>query len=136
MRLSFNNSNRPRDKRENRRVMEDNPESAKSSRRWERFKVTVRVHIAYTHDGVKMESSGTAHDISIGGMALFLPRDLNVGESIRATFTLPYSDTLAITGVVRNRQSFEYGIEFVNPGPHVQEELTRNCRALALLSKE
>ena len=135
MRLSFNNGQSvPRTKEQ--RVMEDNAESAKIARRWERFKVTVRVHIAYTHDGVKMESSGTAHDISIGGMALFLPRDLNVGESIRATFTLPYSDTLAITGVVRNRQSFEYGIEFVNPGPHVQEELTRNCRALALLSKE
>jgi c-di-GMP-binding flagellar brake protein YcgR len=116
--------------------MEDNDEAAKSARRWERFKVTVRVHISYSRDGAKLESNGTAHDISIGGMALFLPRDLKVGESIRATFTLPYSDTLAITGIVRNRQSFEYGIEFVNPGPHVQQELTRNCRALALLAKE
>jgi hypothetical protein len=116
--------------------MEEGSGSGKSSRRWERFKVTVRVHIVYTRDGVKLECDGTAHDISIGGMALFLPRELKVGEAIHVTFALPYSDTVALTGVVRNRRSFEFGIEFVNPDARVQAELTRNCRALSLLSKD
>ena len=102
-------------------------------RRWERFRINVRVSLALTRDAAKFEFIGTAHDISIGGMAMFVPNELRVGELMVITFTLPYSKGLNVNGVVRNRQGFEYGVEFRSPSAETQAELERNCRALALL---
>jgi len=108
----------------------------KVSRRWERFKVNVRVTVSLTRDGTKLEFSGTAHDISTGGMALFLTKELRVGETVFITFSLPYSKDLGVYGVIRNRANFEYGVEFRSVSSQVKADLERNCRALALLNAE
>ncbi len=108
--------------------------SEKANRRWERFEVEARVKISVTRKGEKFTFSGTAHDISSGGMALFLPTELATGETITVTFALVFSTQLILQGVVRNRDSFEYGVEFLNPTTQQKEDIIRNCRALALLS--
>ncbi len=111
----------------------DNSESAKANRRFERFEVEARVKVSVTRKGEKVVFTGTAHDISVGGMALFLGGDLNIGETVTVTFALVFSTQLVITGVVRSRDRYEYGIEFLNPSKTQQEEIIRNCRALSLL---
>lgn len=108
----------------------------KAMRRWERFKVNVRVSVALTRDGTKLEFAGTAHDVSAGGMALFLPNELRVGETVFITFSLPYSKDLGVYGVIRNRSNFEYGVEFRSVTSQVKADLERNCRALALLNAD
>ncbi len=111
----------------------DNSESDKAKRRFERFEVEARVKVSVTRKGEKVLFTGTAHDISVGGMALFLGGDLNIGETITVTFALIFSTQLVIQGVVRSRDRFEYGIEFLSPSKAQQEEIIRNCRALSLL---
>jgi c-di-GMP-binding flagellar brake protein YcgR len=108
-------------------------ESEKAKRRFERFEVEARVKVSVTRKGEKINFSGTAHDISVGGMALFLGGELNVGETITVTFALIFSTQLIIQGVVRSRDRYEYGIEFLNTSKTQQEEIIRNCRALSLL---
>lgn len=108
-------------------------ESEKIRRRFERFEVEARVKVAVTRKGEKVTFSGTAHDISVGGMAVFLSGDLNVGESVTITFALVFSTQLLIQGVVRSRDRYEYGIEFLSPTKSQKEEIIRNCRALSLL---
>lgn len=109
----------------------NDPEQAK--RRWERFKVEIRVKISLTRNAQQLTFAGTAHDISEGGMGLFLPADLIVGESISIDFAMPYSQRRVICGIVRNRDSFQYGIQFLNPTADDREDIVRNCRALSLL---
>lgn len=111
----------------------DTSESNKSNRRFERFEVEARVKVSVTRQGEKVVFSGTAHDISVGGMALFLGGDLNVGETITVAFALVFSTQLIVQGVVRSRDRYEYGIEFLNPSKTQQDEIIRNCRALSLL---
>ena len=111
----------------------DNSGSEKSNRRFERFEVEARVKVAVTRKGEKIVFSGTAHDISVGGMALFLSGDLRVGETITVTFALVFSTQLIIQGVVRSRDRYEYGIEFLHPSKAQQDEIVRNLRALSLL---
>jgi hypothetical protein len=66
-------------------------------------------------------------------MALFLGGDLNIGETITVAFALIFSTQLIVQGVVRSRDRYEYGIEFLNPSKNQQDEIVRNCRALSLL---
>jgi c-di-GMP-binding flagellar brake protein YcgR len=111
----------------------DNSESEKSKRRFERFEVEARVKVSVVRKGEKINFSGTAHNISVGGMALFLSGDLKVGETITVTFALIFSTQLIIQGVVRSRDRYEYGIEFLNPSMTQHDEIVRNLRALSLL---
>jgi c-di-GMP-binding flagellar brake protein YcgR len=111
----------------------ENSESEISKRRFERFEVEARVKVSVTRKGEKINFSGTAHDISVGGMALFLSGDLYAGEMITVTFALVFSAQLIIQGVVRSRDRYEYGIEFLNPSRTQQDEIVRNLRALSLL---
>ena len=105
----------------------------KSKRRWERFKVEIRVKVTSTRNGKEVVTSGTAHDVSEGGMALFLAGDLIVGDAVIIDFAMPYSQRRTMRGVIRNRDRYEYGIQFVDPTPEDREDILRNCRALALL---
>jgi c-di-GMP-binding flagellar brake protein YcgR len=111
----------------------DTSENEKAKRRFERFEVETRVKVSVIRKGDKIVFSGTAHDISIGGMAVFLSGDLNIGETATVTFALVFSTQLVLQGVVRSRDRYEYGIEWLNPTQSQQDEIVRNCRALSLL---
>ena len=111
----------------------NNSESEKANRRFERFEVEARVKVSVTRKGEKIVFTGTAHDISVGGMALFLGGDLQIGEAVTVTFALVFSTQLVIQGIIRSRERYEYGVEFLNPSKTQQDEIIRNCRALSLL---
>ena len=111
----------------------ESSESNNANRRFERFEVESRVKVSVTRRGEKSVFSGTAHDISVGGMALFLSSDLHIGETITVAFALLFRTPMIVQGVVRSRDRYEYGIEFLNPSKTQQEEIVRNCRALSLL---
>jgi c-di-GMP-binding flagellar brake protein YcgR len=108
-------------------------ESEKAKRRWDRYKVEIRVKVNLTRNGQQQSLTGTAHDISEGGMGLFLPGELQPGETIEIDFAMPYSQRRVIRGVVRNHERFQYGVQFLNPTAEDRDDLVRNCRALALL---
>jgi hypothetical protein len=67
-------------------------------------------------------------------MAMYLPTELNPGDSAVLEFTVPYSqEKLLLTAFVRNREGFRYGIEFTNLGQHERDVIANSCRALSLL---
>ena len=105
----------------------------KAKRRWQRFEVEVQVGISLVRKTRQLNYSGMAHNISEGGMALFSVNELLEGEAITLEFALPYGRRLSLNGIIRNRDRFEYGVEFVRPSAADREELMRTCRALSLI---
>ena len=108
--------------------------SEKARRRWQRFDVELRAAVTATRQGVKHQFSGTARDISEGGSRLFVPADLQPGEEIRLRLTLPYGSVVELVGVIRNRDGFDYGVEFTAISSDDRNSLLRTCRALSLLT--
>lgn len=103
-------------------------------RRWERHDITIPVTVSTMVSGKRSSFSGQACDMSIGGLRLFLTREIEAGTSVQLEFPLPYhSVDLTIRGVVRNRTGFTHGVEFVNPTSEQQEMIDRTCSVLGLM---
>jgi hypothetical protein len=101
------------------------------TRRWRRYKVEVRVKVMLANRGAVY---GQGSDISEGGMALFVPTELDAGQTIKAELTLPYCREKAVLrGVVRNRDGFRYGVEFSALTDHEKVLIQRVCHALAMI---
>jgi c-di-GMP-binding flagellar brake protein YcgR len=106
----------------------------KSKRRWSRYHVEMRLKITLSGEAQGLSFHGTGTNISKGGMRVFVPRDLKMGESVTLDLPLPYTkERLVVRAVVRNRDGFHYGVEFVNITARDQEMIARNCGVLALL---
>lgn len=95
----------------------------------------LRVSLSVLRHGKEFRYTGNANDISQGGMRLFVAADLFPGETIDFDLSLKYGGKVSLKGVIRNRDRFEYGVEYLQPTAAVQEAITRNCRALSLLGE-
>lgn len=105
-----------------------------SARRWPRFKVSLSMRLLiHSPAGIEYVFAH-GRDISEGGMAVYVPAELNVGDSAALEFTVPYSqEKLLLTAFVRNRTGFRYGIEFTKLGQHERDVIANSCKALSLL---
>lgn len=101
------------------------------ARRWRRYKVEVRVKVMLANRGAVY---GQGSDISEGGMALFLPTELEPGQPINAELTLPYCrEKVVLRGAIRNRDGFRYGVEFSALTDHEKLLIQRVCHALSMV---
>ena len=108
---------------------------SEDDRRWERQSVVIPVNITVILEGEKHSFRGRASDISRGGMSLFLTRELPFGTSMKLEFLMPYNTTeLIVQGVIRNRDGFTHGVEFLNPTAQQQQLIERTCKIFQLLS--
>jgi len=74
------------------------------------------------------------HPTSAAGMRLFLTRELPFGTSLTLEFLMPYNTMqLVVRGVIRNRDGFTHGVEFLNPTDQ-QQLIERTCKIFQLLS--
>jgi hypothetical protein len=106
-------------------------ESFSKTRRWQRYKVEVRVKVKLPNHGAIY---GQGSDVSEGGMALFIPTELEAGQTINAELMLPYcQEKVSLRGVVRNRTGFRYGVEFSVLTDHEKVLIERVCHALAMV---
>ncbi len=72
----------------------------------------------------KMTCCGRGHELGVVGMAIHVPLELNVGETIRLMFQPPGSKfRFGLFGTIRNRDGFRYGIEFLELRPAEKTEL-------------
>jgi PilZ domain len=86
------------------------PEDRRENRRQRRLKWEAEVTIR-SKDGVL---PGRTLDIGESGMSAILPAELQVGQTVELKIKLPMA--LATTrAVVRNRNVFRYGFEFLQP---------------------
>jgi hypothetical protein len=77
---------------------------------------------------------GQGSDVSEGGMAAYIPADLQVGEIVQAELTLPYStELIVIRAEVRNKNGFRYGLEYVLISSEHRDLLRKSLRTLALM---
>lgn len=74
----------------------------------------------------KMTCCGRGHELGILGMAVHVPIELAVGETIRLMFQAPGSRMrFGLFGVVRDRQGFRYGLEFLELRAAERSELEK-----------
>ena len=108
----------------------------REQRRWNRYDITLQVDVIAMIGGEQVVLKGRASDMSKGGMRLFVSRAIEPGISLSMTFHLPYqTKELAIRGIVRNRERFTHGVEFIRPTPQQQHVIERTCSVFALLQR-
>lgn len=101
------------------------------TRRWQRYRVEVRVKVLLPN---RAAVYGQGSDISEGGMALFLPTELETGQTVQAELMLPYCrEKASLRGVIRNREGFRYGVEFTILTDHEKVLIERVCHALSMV---
>ena len=104
-------------------------------RRHKRYRVDLRLRLitgpANNHKTIFARGS----NISEGGMRVFVPADLVLGEMVTLELMLPYSEQkIVVRGVLRNREGFSYGVEYaVSTTDAEREQIARACKALALV---
>lgn len=105
------------------------------NRRFERFDVDCRVKLIRSLFGKTSIHYGRASNISIGGIMLVAPVDLDTGESIGVEFNIPHKrEVLNLRAVVRRRLgNYSYGVEFRDMNPQTEQSITRMCETLRVL---
>ena len=93
-----------------------------STRRWPRYQVKLPVSISSGEAGSAI--AGLVTEISQRGMAVYGGVRLKPGDKMEVEF--PTSSHLKITGIVRNRSGYCFGLEFLTL---LDEELAAPARA-------
>ena len=104
-------------------------------RRWERFTVDIRLKASFKRNGMPLAIFGRGSDVSEGGMAAYIPSELAVGTSVDLELSLPYvsgEQPIRISAVVRNRNGFRYGLEYLSLSGPDKERLLKSLKALSL----
>jgi hypothetical protein len=96
-------------------------------RRQRRFKMETDIRIYSRSCGLL---KGRTVDISESGIAAMLTLEAPVGKMVELEFTLP-SGPVAIHAIVRQKNAFRYGFEFVD-SDSLHRVIRRTCRDLAL----
>ena len=80
---------------------------------------------------------GRAQDIGEGGMLIFAGLELRADDQVQVEFTPPYSSSpVRVSGVVRHRRGYNYGVEFRSEALSDREQTERFCRLMQLAAGE
>jgi c-di-GMP-binding flagellar brake protein YcgR len=93
------------------------------ARKRPRSKLDVDVKI-YPRD--KSRVTGRTVDISERGLAVMLKIEIPLDQVVRLEFELPLG-VVSIRALVRQRNAFRYGFQFVEPDSYAQELIIRFC---------
>ncbi len=94
-------------------IMEMPSSSYPSLRRWPRHKISVPIRVIVHQPEKTRVIEGRGVEVSEGGMAVFAGVELGLLDEIEVEFTEPFGEPLRVTGVIRNRSGYTYGVEFV-----------------------
>lgn len=93
------------------------------ARKRPRFKLEVDVKI-YPRD--KSRVPGRSLDISEQGLAVMMKIEIPLDQVVRLEFELP-TGVVSIRALVRQKNAFRYGFQFVEPDSYAQELIIRFC---------
>jgi c-di-GMP-binding flagellar brake protein YcgR len=115
---------------------EDNIETSHTgkpidARKHSRFKLDVDVKI-YPRDSSRV--TGRTVDISEQGLAVMLQIEIPLDQVVRLEFELP-PGVVSIRALVRQRNAFRYGFQFVEPDSYAQELIISFCGGLKSQSR-
>jgi c-di-GMP-binding flagellar brake protein YcgR len=105
------------------------------NRRFQRFDVDCRVKVVRKRLGNTTVHYGRASNISVGGIMLVVPVELDGGESIGLEFNVPHlSGVMQLRAIVRHRYGdYSYGIEFREMTDQTRQSIVRMCETLSVL---
>ncbi len=115
--------------------MNQKGEKGEDLRNHPRYRVDIRLKVITGIANHSRAFFGRGSDISEGGMRVFVPAELKIGEPITLELALPYSgQKIQVRGVTRNRLGFSYGVEYA-PSTTLDERrvIARACKALSLV---
>ncbi len=92
-----------------------------------RFKIKVKVSV---HSRTCGTLEGETVDLSESGIAAMLRIEVPLNELVELEFSLPFGE-VKIYAVVRQRNAFRYGLQFVEAGSG-QEAIHATCKHLAM----
>jgi c-di-GMP-binding flagellar brake protein YcgR len=104
-------------------------------RRYPRYTIDVAVKVRVNSiGGVTSYCYGRGNNLSQGGMSIHVAHELAVGKVVRLILTLPHAERqIECDAVVRGRDSYRYGLEFVNMSAPDRELVERACKMLGVL---
>ena len=91
-----------------------------------RAKLDVAIKIYSRKSGLL---TGRTVDISETGIAAILKIEVPLDEVVQLEFKLPHGP-VAVRALVRQRDTFRYGFQFVAPDSDTQQLISRTCRDL------
>jgi c-di-GMP-binding flagellar brake protein YcgR len=96
------------------------------ARQHSRFKLDVDVKI---YPRTSSLITGRTVDISEAGLAAMVTIEISLDQVVRLEFKLSL-DLVSVRALVRQRNAFRYGFQFVEPHSDAQELISRFCRTL------
>jgi PilZ domain len=105
------------------------------ARRWPRYKLDVPIRAIAATPGKTTIVDGRGRDISEGGMLIFAGMELQITDSIEVEFTPPFAEPIRVPAIVRNRNGFYYGVEFLRTSADDVEGVTRLGEVLRGMSE-
>ncbi len=115
---------------ENLQQFESTCDDLNEQRRFRRMSVDISVKVFVPG---RPASLGRGHEVSAAGLAVYVPMELPLGIEVSLSFTLPYSRfQFGVAGIVRNRDGFRYGVEFLKLAAAEKAEILRVTDVLAL----
>lgn len=111
------------------------PVDGADKRKYPRYTIDISIKVRINSiGGVTSYCYGRGNNVSQGGMSIHVAHELSVGKNIRLILTLPHAERqIECDAVVRNRESYRYGMEFINMKPQDRELLERACKMLGVL---
>ncbi len=85
------------------------------TRRWTRLPVDMPVKVVTSRGFSSTVVEGRGTELSQGGMELYAGILLNPGDMLEIEFEMPVHSRL--TAIVRSRNGFCFGLEFITPLP-------------------
>ena len=102
------------------------PQTYSPQRRWTRLKIDVPVRVIVARDDMTAYVSGRGRELNEGGMAVFAGVELKLDSQVQIEFTAPYSsEPIRVAGLVRNRNGYSYGVEFLADSPEERRRVAR-----------
>jgi len=89
------------------------------TRRFRRYKLDVPVRVVVQAEDKVRYIDGRGNELNEGGLAINAGVELAVDDHVEVEFTPPYSgEPIRARGVVRNRDGYRYGLEFLTETPN------------------
>jgi hypothetical protein len=100
-------------------------------RRWKRYAVSVSLRVCVPTSLGQEYMLAHGRDVSQGGMAVYVPVELEIGQSLLLELIFPAMvQPVFLSASVKNRTGFKYGVEFQSPSQRQQETILANLHKL------